>query len=79
VTHLKIDVDFVRDLTTNIANQHLVKAIVSLAHDFGYMTIGEGVEDAETLDAASIPTTRGSEYARPTIEAIRRGELCRPT
>ena len=38
-----------RDLTTNEANQHLVKAIVGLASDFGYQTIAEGVEDAETL------------------------------
>jgi EAL domain-containing protein (putative c-di-GMP-specific phosphodiesterase class I) len=46
---LKIDIEFVRDLTTNQANQHLVKAIVGLARDFGYETIAEGVEDSETL------------------------------
>jgi PAS domain S-box-containing protein len=49
ITYLKIDVDFVLDLVTNRANQHLVRAIVGLAHDFGYQTIAEGVEDAETL------------------------------
>ncbi len=49
VTYLKIDVDFVRDLGSNPANQHLVKAIVGLAEGFGYKTIAEGVEDAETL------------------------------
>ncbi len=49
ITCLKIDIEFVRDLTTNNANQHLVKAIVGLAQDFGYQTIAEGVEDAETL------------------------------
>jgi PAS domain S-box-containing protein len=48
-TYLKIDVEFVRDLTTNQSNQHLVKAIVGLAEDFGCQTIAEGVEDAETL------------------------------
>lgn len=47
--YLKIDVDFVRDLVSNQANQHLVKAIVGLAKGFGYKTIAEGVEDAETL------------------------------
>ena len=31
ITYLKIDIDFVRDLLTNRANQHLVKAIVGLA------------------------------------------------
>ncbi len=49
VTYLKIDIDFVRDLASNRANQNLVKAIVGLADGFGYKTIAEGVEDAETL------------------------------
>ena len=49
ITYLKIDIEFVRDLTTNQANRHLVKAIVGLAQDFGCQTIAEGVEDAETL------------------------------
>ena len=49
VTYLKIDIDFVRDLGSNPANQHLVRAIVGLADGFGYQTIAEGVEDAETL------------------------------
>jgi PAS domain S-box-containing protein len=49
ITYLKIDIEFVLDLTTNQANQHLVKAIVGLAKDFGCQTIAEGVEDAETL------------------------------
>jgi PAS domain S-box-containing protein len=50
ITYLKIDVDFVRDLAGNEANQHLVRAIVGLARDFGYETIAEGVEDAEALE-----------------------------
>ena len=35
ITHLKIDIEFVRDPVTNPANLHVVKAIVSLAHAFG--------------------------------------------
>ena len=31
ITYLKIDIAFVRDLVTNVANQHLVKAIVNIA------------------------------------------------
>ena len=49
VRYLKIDIEFVRDLVGNSANQHVVKAIVNLAHGFGCQTIAEGVEDAETL------------------------------
>ena len=38
------------DLLTNPANQHLVRAIVSLAKAFNLQTIAEGVEDEETWD-----------------------------
>jgi PAS domain S-box-containing protein len=49
IDYLKIDTDFVLDLATDHANQYLVRAIVGLAKDFGYQTIAEGVEDAQTL------------------------------
>jgi len=49
INFLKIDIDFVRDLVVNEHNQHLVRATVGLARDFGFQTIAEGVEDAETL------------------------------
>jgi PAS domain S-box-containing protein len=49
VKFLKIDIEFVRDLPSNPANQHLVKAIISLAQAFGQQTIAEGVENEETL------------------------------
>jgi PAS domain S-box-containing protein len=48
--YLKIDIEFVRDLATNRASQHVVRAIVSLAQGFGQRTIAEGVEDADTLE-----------------------------
>jgi EAL domain-containing protein (putative c-di-GMP-specific phosphodiesterase class I) len=50
IRYLKIDIDFVRNLGSNPANRHLVRATVGLAQDFGYETIAEGVEDAETLE-----------------------------
>ena len=46
---LKIDIDFVRGLPDNAANQHLVQAIVALAQSFGIETIAGGVEDHDTL------------------------------
>ncbi len=49
LAYLKIDIDFVRNLHADTANQHLVRAIAGLAKDFGYQTIAEGGEDAETL------------------------------
>jgi PAS domain S-box-containing protein len=50
IKYLKIDIEFVRGLTENAANQHVVKAIVNLAEGFGCETIAEGIEDAETLE-----------------------------
>ncbi|HEX3284750.1 MAG TPA: EAL domain-containing protein [Mycobacterium sp.] len=47
--HLKIDLEFVRDLAANTANRHVVRAIVSLAHAFGLQTIAEGVEGEDSL------------------------------
>jgi PAS domain S-box-containing protein len=49
-TYLKIDCDFVRELVTDKANQHLVEAIVGLAQGFGYQTIAEGLQDEQTLE-----------------------------
>ncbi|HWC35672.1 MAG TPA: EAL domain-containing protein [Mycobacteriales bacterium] len=49
VTHLKIDIEFVRDLVTQPDNLHVVKAIVSLARAFGLKTVAEGVEDDQAL------------------------------
>jgi PAS domain S-box-containing protein len=74
LAYLKIDVDFVHNLATDTSNQHLVKAIAQLAKDFGYETIAEGVEDAETL---SMLTDYGIDYAqgfhigRPSPSGIR--------
>lgn len=50
VDYLKIDVEFVRDLRTNVASRHVVQAVVGLAAAFGLRTVAEGVEDEETLD-----------------------------
>ena len=47
--YLKIDMEFVRELTRSKPDQHVVEAIVTLARGFGQQTIAEGVEDQETL------------------------------
>jgi len=47
---IKIDIEFIRDLPTSKANQHVVEGIVNLTQGFGQSTIAEGVEDAETLE-----------------------------
>ncbi len=73
IGYLKIDVDFVRDLPSNPANQHVVKAIVSLARGFGQETIAEGVEDAETLEllrAYDVDFAQGFHLGRPAALAV---------
>jgi PAS domain S-box-containing protein len=47
---LKIEREFIRDALTNDADQHVIHAIVGLAHGFGLQTIAEGVEDQATLE-----------------------------
>ncbi|MDX6640738.1 MAG: hypothetical protein QOF12_1749 [Solirubrobacteraceae bacterium] len=49
VSVLKIDAEFVRDLSENPASQHVIQAIVGLATSFGLETVAEGVEDEATL------------------------------
>jgi PAS domain S-box-containing protein len=69
LAYIKIDIEFVRDLLTDKANQHLVKAIVGLARDFGYQTIAEGVEDGETLGLLreyGVDYAQGFHLGRPT-------------
>lgn len=50
VDFLKIDVEFVRDMVSELASRKLVEAVVSLARDFGVKTVAEGVEDDATLE-----------------------------
>ena len=49
VDYLKIDMEFVLDLTASEASSRVVEAVVSIARAFSAKTIGEGVEDARTL------------------------------
>jgi EAL domain-containing protein (putative c-di-GMP-specific phosphodiesterase class I) len=68
VTHLKIDIEFVRDLVNNEANRCVVQVIVGLARAFGLRTIAEGVEDQQTLDllrAEGVDYAQGFHIGRP--------------
>jgi PAS domain S-box-containing protein len=65
---LKIDIDFVRDLPTNEASQHVVKAVVNLARDFDQRTVAEGVEDEATMHLLrdfGVDYAQGYAIARP--------------
>lgn len=65
---LKIDMEFVRDVTTNSASRHVVEAVVALARNFGLQTIAEGIEDSETfalLRDLQVDYGQGFHIARP--------------
>ena len=73
---LKIDREFVGDLTTNNASRRVVAAVVELARGFGQKTIAEGVEDEETaaiLQGLGVDFGQGYLYGRPAPaeEALR--------
>jgi PAS domain S-box-containing protein len=68
VDYLKIDTEFVTDLPTNEASQHVVKAVVNLARGFGQETVAEGVEDEATLRMLrelGVDFAQGYAIARP--------------
>ena len=47
---IKIDGDFIRDLTTNATDQLVVRHIAEMARSLGLRTIAEFVQNAETLE-----------------------------
>jgi EAL domain-containing protein (putative c-di-GMP-specific phosphodiesterase class I) len=48
-SQLKIDIEFVREVTSSEASRRLIRAIVQMAAPLGLETVAEGVEDGETL------------------------------
>jgi PAS domain S-box-containing protein len=69
IDYLKIDIEFVRDLRHNTASRHVVRGIVNLAQGFGLKTVGEGVEDQETLDLLrqlGVDYAQGYHIGRPS-------------
>lgn len=65
---VKIDMEFVRDLTGNAASKNVVQAIVNLARRFQVLTVAEGVEDLETLELLrefGVDQAQGYHLGRP--------------
>ncbi len=66
--YLKIDGEFIEDLSSSATNQLLVRALVDIAHGLGKQTIAEFVEDAATLELLQelgVDYVQGFHVARP--------------
>jgi EAL domain-containing protein (putative c-di-GMP-specific phosphodiesterase class I)/GGDEF domain-containing protein len=58
---LKIDQIFVRALTTDLNDQHIVRSTIGLAHDLGCKVVAEGIE---TPDTCYWLADRGCDYGQ---------------
>ena len=70
VQHLKIDIEFIRNLVSSPQDQRLVQALVQFAKAMGQETVAEGIEDAETLAMVrtfEIDYAQGFHIGRPTL------------
>jgi diguanylate cyclase (GGDEF)-like protein len=70
IQHLKIDLEFIRELPSSPTDQRLVQALVQFAKAFGQETVAEGVENFETLalvQAFEVDYAQGFHIGRPAL------------
>jgi diguanylate cyclase (GGDEF)-like protein len=70
IDHLKIDLEFIRDLCSSPVDQRLVQAMVQFAKAFGQETVAEGIEDSDTLAlvrAFEVDYAQGFHIGEPTL------------
>jgi len=81
VSVLKIDREFVADLTQEASSRHVVAAVVSLAKAFAMTTTAEGPETAESLELLrdlGVDRAQGFVIGRPTTLADAFGDDTSP-
>jgi len=67
-TELKIDQDFVLDITSSPRSARLVHSMIDLAHHLELVAVAEGVEDQATLDRLAdmgCDLAQGFHFGRP--------------
>jgi diguanylate cyclase (GGDEF)-like protein len=70
IQHLKIDIEFIRELPRSPTDQRLVQALVQFAKAFGQETVAEGIEDSDTLGmvrAFEIDYAQGFHIGEPAL------------
>ncbi|MFK7733496.1 MAG: putative bifunctional diguanylate cyclase/phosphodiesterase [Pseudomonadales bacterium] len=68
VDELKIDMCFVRKLSTDSSDQVIVKSTIAMAHNIGLKVVAEGVEDAEAqalLEQWGCDKLQGFYFSKP--------------
>ncbi len=73
VKYIKIDIEFVRELTPDSADRQVVKAIVDVARTFGIETIAEGVENEQALEvlrSVGVDYAQGYYFGRPAPTSV---------
>lgn len=71
VDYVKIDGSFIRDITTRVVDQHVVKAIVDVAHALGMETVAEFVSSEESIQILrdlGVDFAQGYYVGRPSPE-----------
>jgi PAS domain S-box-containing protein len=77
VTQLKIDMEFIRGLSTDSADRRVVESMIDVAHNFEMTTVAEGVEDQQTLDLlreSDVDLAQGYHIGRPQPLSLERGD-----
>ena len=49
VVEVKIDRSFISDMVNDENDMSIVKSVIELVHNFGYIVVAEGIEDSKTL------------------------------
>lgn len=73
IDYLKIEGDFIRNVSTNRLDRAFIKSIITLSHELGVKTIGEYVEDESSwLELAKFGIDYGQGYyiAKPSRDFV---------
>ena len=54
VSEIKLDQSFVKTMTTDNANQVMVKSTIKMAHDLGFKIVAEGIEDQSCMELLTL-------------------------
>lgn len=82
---LKIDREFIKDLSTNLISSQIVKSVVNLSNDLKLNLVAEGIENKEQLNCLremNCKFGQGYLYSRPImvkeLETILKMGMCLP-